>query len=87
MSIFDPINKYSQKIEKVDYIVPERIREACTVRMLSYKEAAEMCGISSKEFALMANGHKPIPKEYIFKFMKVFYLPKNFFYQVKWERV
>lgn len=87
MSKFNPIVKYAQRIEEVDYIVAERIREACTARMLNYKEAAEKCGITSKEFGLMANGHKQIPKEYIFRFMKVFDLPKNFFYQVKWERV
>lgn len=87
MSEFNPIVQYSQKIEKVDYIVPERIREACTVRMLSYKEAAKKCGIKPREFGLIANGYIPAPKDYIFKFMKAFDLPKSFFYEVKWERV
>lgn len=87
MSEFNPIVKYLDKIEEVDYIVPERIREACKLRMLSYEEVARQCEIKTREFGLIANGYIPAPKDYIFKFMKVFNLPKNFFYQIKWQRV
>lgn len=87
MSEFNPIVQYDYKIEKVDYIVPERIREACTARMLDYKEAAQKCGIRQREFGLIANGHIPAPKEYIFRFMKAFDLPKSFFMELHWGRV
>lgn len=87
MSDFDGINHSLQVIEKVDYIVPQRIREACIARMCNYKEAAERCGIDCVEFGLMANGHKEIPKEYIFHLMKGLDFPKNFFYKIRWERV
>ena len=44
-SIHDFRAHYIPKIEKVDFIVPERIREACIFRGYSYKEAAEKCEI------------------------------------------
>lgn len=87
MSLFNPVVNYSQKIEEVNFIVPERIREACKARMYDYKKASEKCGIDLEEFCLFANGHKEIPQEYIFNFMKGFDLPKKFFYKIKWERV
>lgn len=87
MSNFDGINHPPQVIEKVNYIVPERIREACTARMYNYKQAAEKCGIDHVEFGLMANGHKEIPKEYIFHLMKGLDFSKSFFYKIRWERV
>ena len=87
MSYFNPIVGNSQKIETVDYIVPERIREACIARMINYNVAAMKCEIDVKEFGLMANGHKEIPKEYLFRLMNGLNFPKSFFYQIKWERV
>ncbi|RKD22440.1 hypothetical protein SAMN02745883_00708 [Caminicella sporogenes DSM 14501] len=66
MSYFNPIVRYQPKIEEVDFIVPERIREACRYRGYTYKEAAKLCDIPEKEFGRMANGHKDIPDEYIF---------------------
>jgi hypothetical protein len=87
MSYFNPIMKHEQRIEPVGYIVPERLREACRYRMYNYKEAAKLCEIDEREFGLMANGHKEIPKEYIFKLMKGLDFPKKFFYRIKWERV
>ncbi len=79
--------KYLPKIEKVDFIPPERIREACIYREYTYSEAAKKCGIDYKEFCLYANGHKDIPNDLIFNFMKGFEFPKDFFYRLKWARV
>ena len=87
MSYFDPVVKYPPKIEDVDFIAPERIREACIYRAYTYKEAAKICDISETEFGLMANGHKEVPVEYIFKLMKGLGFPKGFFYRIKWRRV
>jgi plasmid maintenance system antidote protein VapI len=85
--MFNPIIRHEQRIEKVNFIVPERIREACRYRAYTYKEAAKLCDIPEKEFGRMANGHKDIPDEYIFKLMKGLEFPRDFFYQIKWERV
>ena len=79
--------KYSPKIEKCDFIPPERIREACIFRNWTYKEASEKCDIEYKEFCSYANGHNDIPDELILKLMSGFRLPKQFFYQLKWGRV
>ncbi|WIF95142.1 helix-turn-helix domain-containing protein [Caminicella sporogenes] len=87
MSYFDPIVRYQPKIEEVDFIVPERIREACRYRGYTYKEAAKLCGIPERKFGRMANGHTEIPDNYIFNLMKGLGFPKKFFYQIKWERV
>ncbi|SHJ13327.1 helix-turn-helix domain-containing protein [Clostridium magnum] len=87
MSDFDPVVHYDSRIEDVDFIDPERIREACRYRGYTYKEAAEKCEIEYREFGLMANGHKDVPTEYIFKLMKGLNFPKKFFYRIKWERV
>lgn len=86
MSLFDPIMRYECKYENVDYIVPERIRQAVNYRGYTYMEASELCGIPIKEFGRMANGHEEIPKEYIFKLMKGLEFPKSFFYRIRWER-
>ena len=85
--LFDSIVKYTPKKEKVDFIVPERIREACIFRGYTYKEAAEKCNLNLREFGLYANGHKDIPEEKIFNLMKGFNFPKEFFYIIKWNRV
>lgn len=86
MSEFNPIMSYLPKMEKVDYIVPERIREACTFRGYTYEEAAEKCGIECIKFGLYANGHKDIPEQEIFKLMSGLRFPKGFWYQIKWYR-
>ena len=78
---------YTPKIEKVDFIVPERVREACIYREYTYKEAAEKCEIEYREFCLYANGKKKIPREKIFNLMKGLSFPKDFFYNLKWNRV
>lgn len=85
MSEFDGRVKYIKK-EKVDFIVPERIRQACLFRGYTYKEAAERCEINYIEFGAYANGHEDIPEEKIFDFMKGLNFPKDFFYWVKWTR-
>ena len=79
--------KYTPKKQKVDFIVPERIREACIYRGYTYKEAAEKCKIPYREFGLYANGHKEIPQEKIFDLMNGLHFPKEFFYIIKWNRV
>lgn len=86
MSEFNPIMNYPPKIEKVDYIVPERIREACIFRGYTYKEAAEKCGIEYRKFCKWANGHGEIPEDYIFKLMNGLKFPKEFWYQIEWYR-
>ena len=86
MSHFNPVNPII-KTEDVDFIVPERIREACIAKSLSYAEAAERCNISPSDFGLMANGHKPIPKELIFNLQRGLEFPSGFFFKVRWERV
>jgi len=86
MSQFDPIMKYECRYEKVDYIVPERIRQAMAYRGYTYKEAAELCDIPLQEFGIMANGHKDIPKEYIFNLMNGLKFGREFFYKIRWER-
>lgn len=87
MSVHDPIVKHSPKFESVDYIVPERIREAIRARGLTYNEAADKCEVERHTFGLVANGHIDIiPKEYIFNLMKGLDFPEKFFYQLKWVR-
>ena len=86
MSYFNPVNHPASKSEDVDFIVPERLREACILRDMDYKCAAFQCGISEQEFGAMANGHKEIPREMIFGLMKVFNMPEKYFYHVRWER-
>ena len=78
---------YTPKIEKVGFIVPERIREACIYRGYTYKEAAEKCEIGYREFCLYANDRKKVPEEKIFNLMKGLNFPKEFFYKLKWNRV
>lgn len=78
---------YHEKCEDVQFIVPERIREACTFRGYTYKEAAELCGIEYRQFGRYANGHDEMPNELIFKLVKGLHFPKKFFYQIKWGRV
>ena len=86
-SIHDFKKHYKPKIEKVNFIVPERIREACIYRGYSYKEAAERCNIEYREFCLYANDRKQVPNEKIFNLMKGLKFPKQFFFQMKWNRV
>ena len=83
---FDPVMHGPTKREKTDHIVPERIREACAVRGLSYREAAELCKIDKAKFGKMANGHMKIPDEMIFNLMAGLNFPKDFFYFYRWER-
>ena len=87
MSAFDPINHIVSRREKVDFIVPERIRDLCVIKGWDYEKAALMCDIDVHEFGLMANGHKDIPKELIFNLQRGFGYPAGFFYFIKWERV
>lgn len=86
MSEFDARVKHFTKREKVNFIVPERIREACAARGLSYEDAAAKCDIDYKQFGRMANGHEEIPDDMIFKLMAGLDFPKQFFYQIRWER-
>lgn len=75
------------KREKTNYIVPERIREACTYRGYTYKEAAERCDINYREFGTYANGHKQMPNDLILKLAGGLRFPKEFFYEIRWGRV
>ena len=86
MSEFDPVMHPDSRREKVDFIVPERIREAVAARGLSYAEAAELCQIDKREFWLMANGHKEIPQYLIFNLMQGLKFPADFFFYIRWER-
>ncbi|MDU6306647.1 hypothetical protein [Faecalispora jeddahensis] len=86
MSEFDPVMHSESRRQKVDFIVPERIREAVAARGLSYEEAAELCKIDKHKFGLMANGHVEIPRRYIFHLMSGLDFPRDFFYFVRWER-
>lgn len=85
MGDFDPVNHGATYIEKVHYIVPARIREACDARGYSYDEAAEKCKIDRNTFGRMANGHMDISDEMIFKLMAGLNFPKQFFYRIRWE--
>lgn len=78
---------YAPKIEEVDFIPPERIREACMFRNWTYKEAAEKCDIDYRTFCSYANGHKDIPDDIILKLVGGLHFPKKFFYRIKWGRV
>jgi transcriptional regulator with XRE-family HTH domain len=87
MSYHDPRVKII-KYEKVDFIVPERIRGARIYREIEFKEAAKMLEIPERELGLIENGHvENISKEFLFKVMKAYGFPKGFFYKVIWERV
>lgn len=86
MSYMHDFTMKTIKREKVDFIVPERIREACAFREYSYKEAAEKCDIDYKTFCAYASGHKEIPKEIILKLAGGLHFPKEFFYWVEWTR-
>ena len=74
------------KIEKCDFIPPERIREACKLRGYTYEKASDRCDIDYKEFCIYANGHRDIPDELAINFMKGFNFPKMWFYRLKWKR-
>lgn len=78
---------YEPRYEEVDFIVPERIVEACIYRELTLKEGSEKCGIEYRKFLRYANGRQEIPKEMIFNLMKGLGFPAKFFYQIKWKRV
>ena len=87
MSEHDPVVRHAPKREQVDYIVPERLREARKYRGIERKDAAFILGLTEQEYGLYENGHKPIPKEMAFGLMMLFKFPSRFFYQIKWERV
>lgn len=74
------------KREKVNFIVPERIREACILRGYSYKEAAKKCDIEHRRFGAYANGHEDIPNEIILQLVGGLHFPKDFFYWIEWTR-
>lgn len=86
MSYHDPINRI-YRTEVVDFIVPERLREARLLRDYPRSFCAEQLGISDRELGSYENGHKEIPKELLFGLEGLYKLPKGFFYKVRWERV
>lgn len=86
MSYMHDFTMKTIKREKVDFIVPERIREACIFREYSYKEATEKCDIDYTTFCAYANGHKDVPEEIILKLVGGLHFPKEFFYWVEWTR-
>lgn len=85
MSYHDPINRIC-KTEQVDFIVPERLREARICREYTRKLCADQLGMSDYELGMYENGHKEIPKELLFKLQKLYGFPKGYFYKVRWER-
>ncbi|HHX61324.1 MAG TPA: helix-turn-helix transcriptional regulator [Epulopiscium sp.] len=86
MSYHDPIIRVC-KTEIVDFIVPERLREARLARDYPRKFCAEQLGVSECLLGMYENGHKEIPKELLFGLQTLYKFPKGFFYNVKWERV
>lgn len=87
MSYHVPVVKIT-KHERVNFIVPERIRDARIAREIERNEAAKLLDIPERELALIENGHvNDIPKEFLFKCMSVYNFPKNYFYEVEWQRV
>lgn len=86
MSYFDPINRH-YKTEKVDFIVPERLREARAMREYPRNFCAKQLGISDSELGSYENGHREIPVELLFGLQKLYEVPRQFFYKVRWERV
>lgn len=87
MSAFHDFKLHIIKTEMVDFIVPERLRSARELIGLTLPEAAEKLQISKYTLGLYENGHREIPKEMLFKLMNAYSLPKNYFYEVRWERV
>jgi transcriptional regulator with XRE-family HTH domain len=85
VSYYNPVVQHT-KSEIVDFIVPERIKEARIYRGLDRKEAAIKLGVTNCELGLMENGHSNIPKEFLFKLMTVYDFPQRFFYRVVWHR-
>lgn len=86
MSYMHDFTMKTIKREKVNFIVPERIREACIFREYTFKEASEKCNIPYNEFCFYANGHKDIPREKILQLSGGLHFPKEFFYYVEWTR-
>lgn len=86
MSYFNPINKII-KFENVDFIVPERLREARLMRGYPRDFCAKQLGICESELGIYENGHKEIPVELLFGLQKLYDVPKQFFYRVTLERV
>lgn len=85
--IHDFTVNYAPKIEKVKYIVPERIKEARIYRGMTSEEARIACKIESKiQWNRWCNGHEKIPEEIIFNLMSGLRFPKEFFYELKWYR-
>ncbi|MDQ4678561.1 helix-turn-helix transcriptional regulator, partial [Stenotrophomonas maltophilia group sp. RNC7] len=82
----DPRVKHT-KTETVDFIVPERLREARLYRDIGRKYAAEQLGISERLLGLYENGHEEIPKQLIFGLQNLYNFPQKYFYEVRWERV
>jgi transcriptional regulator with XRE-family HTH domain len=75
------------KHETVNFIVPERLRNARLSRALNLDEAADLLGINKHELGRMENGHQEIPKGMLFKLMSTYNFPRKYFYTVFWERV
>lgn len=86
MSYMHDFTMKTIKREKVDFIVSERIKEACAFREYSLKEGAEKCDMDYKTFCKYVSGHKEIPKEAILKLSGGLHFPKEFFYWVEWTR-
>ena len=86
MSYMHDFTMKAIKREKVDFIVPERIREACAFREYSLKEEKKKCDMDYKTFCEYASGHIEIPQETIFKLAGGLHFPKEFFYWVEWTR-
>jgi transcriptional regulator with XRE-family HTH domain len=86
MSYFNPINNI-EKIEFVDFIVPERLRGARKYRGMSREYAAKQLGISYRLLGLYENGHKEIPKELLMGLEKIYQFPRKYFYKVRWKRI
>lgn len=85
--IHDFTVNYAPKTEEVNYIVPERIKEARIYRGMTSEEARMACKIENKnQWGRWLGGHDEIPEEIIFNLMNGLRFPKEFFYQLKWYR-
>lgn len=72
---------------KVDYIVPERIKDVGELRGKTLSETLRILDISNMEYKSFYFRKTKIPKEVLFKLEKYFEMPKAFFYTEVWERV
>jgi len=87
MSTLTSFKNQHIKIVNVDYIVNERLVEARKARGMSQETMAFELGVSLPELGFWKNGHRELPKEKLFDYMRILEFPMEFFYKEKWKRV